>query len=177
MTMALLDQGCKSGNQTVDCGAPGAQKSFSVRSMEHNRDTDFSSCHRRVNFMTVGLEGAGHHLFEAMPKSLCGDVKGRRHTKCGGQYSWPHGGEWRHSGAIKGSGYDTVPEMVHPTGGKHLILMRDMVDQTFSSFSPALSLRASIVGVTCWRAVLTFSLSDAAARSLSTISLSLRASS
>ena len=49
--------------------------------------------------------------------------------------------------------------------------------ETFSSFSPALSLRASIVGVTCWRAVLTFSLSDAAARSLSTISLSLRASS
>jgi len=54
-------------------------------------------------FLTIGTEGAGHHLLERMPLALCGghggapdiDDPGIAAIRCGGQASLPFGREWR----------------------------------------------------------------------------------
>merc|ERR1740117_952084 len=51
-------------------------------------------------FYTIGVEGAGHHLIEAMNTGLCNRRGFKNETfpsrkRCGGQMSFPAGFEWR----------------------------------------------------------------------------------
>ena len=112
----------------------GSEQSFVVRSLLHNKNHDgFAKCKTLgpTEFFSIGLEGAGHHLFEKLSPALCGHKKA-----CGGQMSYPYGWAWR-AGSLdvstvmgkKGSS----PEKLFNRGGKYLILMRDMVDCTASN--------------------------------------------
>ena len=58
-----------------------------------------NACKPRRPFVTVGLEGAGHHIFTSMPAELCGGASTNCSTgsaSCGGLASFPFRSSWRH---------------------------------------------------------------------------------
>jgi len=94
-------------------------------------------------FWTLGVEGAGHHMIEAMHPSLCngrGFKDGSNGTKspkyCGGQMSFPTGSAWRRSATISPtSRQKSCASLAAAAGadGKFIFLLRDPVDATVST--------------------------------------------
>lgn len=93
-------------------------------------------------FWTIGVEGAGHHMVEAMHPSLCnghGFSNGSKNNpnKCGGQMSFPSGRAWRLSAAISPSSQEKSCASLLAAGSagarKYIFLLRDPVDATIST--------------------------------------------
>jgi len=82
----------------------------------------------KINFLTLGLEGAGHHLIMSLPESITG-VKGAGHA-----YSYPYGVEWRKKKRKNlGSFTKTKKGLNFHKYNKVLILIRDPVDSWSSA--------------------------------------------
>ncbi len=50
---------------------------FALRALRAAREDGWRGCRAGVPFLTVGLEGSGHHMLEGMDRSLCGGVSMR----------------------------------------------------------------------------------------------------
>ena len=97
----------------------------------------------RGSFWTIGVEGAGHHMIEAMHPSLCKSATGAAFKKgsngpehCGGQMSFPSGFVWRRSATISpASQQRSCASLAAAAGadGKFIFLLRDPVDATISA--------------------------------------------
>ena len=88
-------------------------------------------------FWTIGVEGAGHHMIEAMDHSLCKGRNNRSTTPrhCGGQESFPCGVKWRRSATISPSSQQKTCASLLRGGEntKFIFLVRDPVDATVST--------------------------------------------
>lgn len=81
---------------------------------------------RRTSFMTVGLEGSGHHMLMNLPKHVTGGADG-------GKKSYPNGFDWRVS--VNGSSrFGDLGKYIR-RGRKFLILIRDPVDTWTSALT------------------------------------------
>ena len=94
----------------------------------------------RGPFWTIGVEGAGHHMIEAMHPSLCDGLGYNNRSNvpkhCGGQMSFPTGSAWRRSATISPtSRQKSCASLAAAAGadGKFIFLLRDPVDATIST--------------------------------------------
>lgn len=94
----------------------------------------------RGPFWTIGVEGAGHHMIEAMHPSLCNGRGFKNGSKgprsCGGQMSFPTGSAWRRSATISPTSQQkSCASLAAAAGadGKFIFLLRDPVDATIST--------------------------------------------
>ena len=99
-------------------------------------------------FVTLGLEGSGHHLLEQMRPSLCGNQK-----KCGGQLSFSYCGgckdDPKHAWRVFANASPANPDMASlvrqiapptsPTAGKFVVIVRDPLDAFCSALRPLLA--------------------------------------
>jgi hypothetical protein len=90
---------------------------------------------RRGQFLTAGVEGAGHHMFEAMPPSLCpANISIQLQRRCGLQQSLPYGVTWRRSRTAVPK-LAVCSQFLPPKTEKSLLLVRDPVDAFTSALS------------------------------------------
>ena len=90
---------------------------------------------RRGQFLTAGVEGAGHHMFEAMPPSLCpANSSIPLQRRCGLQQSLPYGVTWRRSRTAVPK-LAVCSQFLPPKTEKSLLLVRDPVDAFTSALS------------------------------------------
>ena len=94
-------------------------------------------------FWTIGVEGSGHHLIEAMHPILCNGrgfrngstVAVRGLKRCGGQSSFPSGSAWRQRAIISPDSKQKSCASLLAGGAdsKFIFVLRDPVDATIST--------------------------------------------